>query len=163
MHRAPGSPFPTVPPLLRLHLSPPVQRVAALYEVVVFTASQAKYADPLLDLLDPGGALFSARLFREACVRHGDAFVKDLSLLGRDLAATIICDNSPASYLFHPENALPCGSFIDDPADAELWALAEFLEAIADVEVRALQQYVSRALVAHGRCGAGRGKCCGAR
>ena len=29
-----------------------MEEVAALYEIVVFTASLAKYADPLLDLLD---------------------------------------------------------------------------------------------------------------
>ncbi len=38
--------------------------VAAQYEVVVFTASLAKYANPLLDLLDPTGTLIHARLFR---------------------------------------------------------------------------------------------------
>ena len=113
-----------------------MQRVSALYEVVVFTASQPAYADPLLDLMDPTGTRFSARLFRDACWRAGAGFyVKDLSLLGRPLASTIICDNSPPSYLLHPENALPCGTFIDDPNDTELWALAEFLEAIADVDV----------------------------
>jgi NLI interacting factor-like phosphatase len=48
-------------------------------------------------------------------------YVKDLSLLNRDLSQTIIVDNSPMSYIFHPENAIDCGSFIDDLADIELW------------------------------------------
>ena len=47
--------------------------------------------------------------------------MKDLSLLNRDLSQTIIVDNSPMSYIFHPENAIDCGSFIDDLADIELW------------------------------------------
>jgi TFIIF-interacting CTD phosphatase-like protein len=47
--------------------------------------------------------------------------VKDLSLLNRDLSQTIIVDNSPMSYIFHPENAIDCGSFIDDLGDIELW------------------------------------------
>jgi TFIIF-interacting CTD phosphatase-like protein len=48
-------------------------------------------------------------------------YVKDLSLLNRDLSQTIIVDNSPMSYIFHPENAIDCGSFIDDLGDIELW------------------------------------------
>lgn len=57
------------------------------------------------DLLDKWGA-FRSRLFREACVFHKGNYVKDLSRLGRDLNKVIILDNSPASYIFHPENAV---------------------------------------------------------
>lgn len=121
-----------------------LRRTGELYEVVVFTASLAKYADPLLDLLDVHNVI-RARLFREACVYHENAFVKDLSLLGRDPNITIIVDNSPASYLFQPENALPCESFIDDMNDRELYSLLQFLEDIARVaDVReALFQWVN--------------------
>lgn len=43
--------------------------------------------------------------------------LQDLQCLGRDLAQTIIVDNSPHSYIFQPENALPIGTFIDDMQD----------------------------------------------
>jgi TFIIF-interacting CTD phosphatase-like protein len=57
--------------------------------------------------------------------------------LSRELGQTIIVDNSPMSYIFHPQNAIDCGSFIDDPADIEMWQLADFLVAIRDcVDVR---------------------------
>ncbi len=91
-------------------------RMGKLYEVVIFTASLCKYADPLLDLLDPENVM-RARLFREACVFHEGNFVKDLSLIGRDPRATIIVDNSPASFLFQPENAILCDTFIDNKED----------------------------------------------
>jgi RNA polymerase II subunit A small phosphatase-like protein len=94
---------------------------------VLLQASLAKYADPLLDLLDTANVI-RARLYREACVFHEGNFVKDLSLLGRDARTTIIVDNSPASYLFQPENALACDTFIDDAADRELFVLMDFLE-----------------------------------
>ncbi len=44
---------------------------------------------------------------------------QDLLCLGRPLADSIIVDNSPHSYVFQPENALPIGTFIDDPNDRE--------------------------------------------
>lgn len=71
-----------------------------------FTTTPAfQYADPVADLLDRWG-VFRARLFRESCVFHRGNYVKDLSRLGRELSKVIIVDNSPASYIFHPENAV---------------------------------------------------------
>ena len=45
---------------------------------------------------------------------------QDLSRLGRELRRCIIIDNSPASYIFQPENALPISSWLDNPNDLEL-------------------------------------------
>ena len=64
-----------------------------------------QYADPVADLLDKWD-VFRSRLFRESCVFHKGNYVKDLSKLGRELHQIIIIDNSPASYIFHPENAV---------------------------------------------------------
>lgn len=107
--------------------------MAKHYEIVIYTASLNKYADPLLDLLDPQKVIRS-RLFRESCVFYEGNYVKDLSLLDRDLSQAIIIDNSPSSYSFHPENAIDCSSFIDDPRDRELNQIAAFLKGVKDVE-----------------------------
>lgn len=53
-----------------------LKQVAKSFEVVIFTASLAKYADPLLDILDPE-RLISARLFRESCVQHYGNYVSE--------------------------------------------------------------------------------------
>jgi Dullard-like phosphatase family protein len=103
------------------------------FEVVVFTASLAKYADPVLDLLDKDKTV-GARLFREACSNHKGNYVKDLGRLGRDIRHVIIVDNSPASYLFHPENAVPIDSWFDDENDTELLDLIPFLEDMTKVD-----------------------------
>lgn len=72
-----------------------------------------QYADPVSDLLDKWGA-FRSRLFRESCVFHKGNYVKDLSRLGRDLNKVIIIDNSPASYIFHPDNAVRSSDFCEE-------------------------------------------------
>lgn len=111
-------------------------RVSEHYEIVIYTASLGKYADPLLDQLDPCN-LVEKRLFREDCVYHDGHYVKDLSLLNRDVDTVIIVDNSPMSYIFHPENAIDCSSFIDSKADKELWQIGDFLvEHSSVVDVR---------------------------
>lgn len=110
-----------------------LKSMAERFELVVFTASLAKYADPVLDLLDKDKVV-GARLFREACSNHKGNYVKDLSRLGRDIRHTIIIDNSPASYMFHPENAVPIDSWFDDENDTELLDLIPFLEDMTKVD-----------------------------
>ena len=109
-----------------------MRKMGEIYEVVVFTASLSKYADPVLDMLDIHHVV-KHRLFRESCYNHKGNYVKDLSQLGRPIADTIIIDNSPASYVFHPNNAVPVSSWFNDPHDTELTDLAAFLTDIANV------------------------------
>ena len=106
---------------------------AKLYEIVIFTASLSKYADPLLDQLDTT-RVTAVRLFREACVHYCGNYVKDLSRLGRDMRNVIIVDNSPHSYAFHPYNAVAIDSWFDDENDLQLEELHGFLVGLASIE-----------------------------
>lgn len=81
-----------------------------------------QYADPVADLLDKWGA-FRARLFRESCVFHRGNYVKDLSRLGRDLRRVLILDNSPASYVFHPDNAVSTGDPVAETGPGHMWGV----------------------------------------
>ncbi|XP_019945130.2 uncharacterized protein [Paralichthys olivaceus] len=119
--------------LKRPHVDEFLKRMGELFECVLFTASLAKYADPVSDLLDKWGA-FRSRLFRESCVFHKGNYVKDLSRLGRDLNKVIIIDNSPASYVFHPDNAVPVVSWFDDMSDTELLDLLPFFERLSTMD-----------------------------
>ena len=74
-------------------------------------------------------SVFAHRLFRESCVYDRGNYVKDLSKLGRELNRTIIIDNSPASYLFQPQNAIPCSSWFDDKNDTLLKGIRLFSNA----------------------------------
>lgn len=129
-----------------------MKRVGELYEVVVFTASVSKYGDPLLDQLDIHHVVHH-RLFRESCYNHQGNYVKasyailfdrffwltfcqDLSQVGRDLRETIIIDNSPTSYIFHPQHAVPISSWFSDAHDNELLDLIPVLEDLAGSQVR---------------------------
>jgi RNA polymerase II subunit A small phosphatase-like protein len=110
-----------------------LKKMGELYEIVVFTASLSKYADPVLDKLDIHRVV-SHRLFRESCYNHKGNYVKDLSQLGRPMTDTIILDNSPASYIFHPNNAVPVSSWFNDPHDTELTDLCPFLADLRTVD-----------------------------
>ncbi|CAA90489.1 NLI interacting factor family phosphatase [Schizosaccharomyces pombe] len=109
-----------------------LKKMGDMFEIVVFTASLAKYADPVLDMLDHSHVI-RHRLFREACCNYEGNFVKDLSQLGRNLEDSIIIDNSPSSYIFHPSHAVPISSWFNDMHDMELIDLIPFLEHLARV------------------------------
>ncbi|RPB04431.1 NIF-domain-containing protein [Choiromyces venosus 120613-1] len=112
-----------------------MRRVGELYEIVVFTASVSKYGDPLLDQLDIHHVVHH-RLFRDSCFNNQGNYVKDLSQLGRDLKDTIIIDNSPTSYIFHPQHAVPISSWFSDAHDNELLDLIPVLEDLSTQDVR---------------------------
>lgn len=54
-----------------------LKKMGKLYEIIIFTASVSKYADPLLDIIDKNHNC-SHRLFREHCSMVGITYIKDL-------------------------------------------------------------------------------------
>lgn len=54
-----------------------LRAMGEVYEIVIFTASLSKYADPVLDQLDIHKVVKSgARLFRESCYNNKGNYVK---------------------------------------------------------------------------------------
>ncbi|KAK3327099.1 HAD-like domain-containing protein [Cercophora scortea] len=123
----------------RPHCDEFLRRISKWFNLVIFTASVQEYADPVIDFLESDRKYFSARYYRQHCTfRHG-AFIKDLSSVEPDLSKVMILDNSPLSYMFHQDNAIPIQGWISDPTDGDLMYLIPFLEGLQYVsDVRAL-------------------------
>lgn len=111
-----------------------LKEMSKYYELVIFTASLSKYANPLMDILDPE-RFCTSRLFREHCnyVFAERIYVKDMSQLGRPIEDVILIDNSPNSYRPQPENAVPILSWYDDQTDRELYKLTPLLRNLSRV------------------------------
>jgi len=67
----------------------------------------------------------NAHIDASLCLPFAFRAGQDLSRLGRELRSCLIIDNSPASYIFQPEYALPISSWLDNPNDQELLDLIQ--------------------------------------
>ena len=130
--------------MVRPHVEEFLQRMSKRFELVIFTASISKYANPLLNIVDKMGYV-PFRLFREHCTLINTAFVKDLNLLGRDAKDIIILDNNPTAYSLNHYNGFPIKSWFDDKNDDELLKICpilEFLSYVPDV-----REYIKKIVV----------------
>ena len=130
--------------MVRPGVSEFLKTMGKIYEIVIFTASVSKYADPLLDIIDKEKNC-KFRLFREHCTPINTCYVKEIKKLGRELKNVIIVDNSPMSYALNPENGIPINTWFDDKSDRELYnisSILEFLSFVPDV-----RNYISQFIV----------------
>ncbi|KAJ1966278.1 Nuclear envelope morphology protein 1 [Dipsacomyces acuminosporus] len=115
----------------RPHVDYFLRKVSEWYKVVIFTASLAEYADPVIDLLDSQKKYISARYFRESCIPHDTSYAKDLAAIDQDLSQIVLIDNSPLSYFINPTNGIPIQPWVNsDPKDEALLDLLPLLDAL---------------------------------
>ncbi|KAJ5587865.1 uncharacterized protein N7459_003630 [Penicillium hispanicum] len=134
----PGGPQTTLGPqhpiLYYVHKRPHcddfLRKICKWYKLVIFTASVQEYADPVIDWLEQERKYFQARYYRQHCTLRNGAYIKDLSSVEPDLSKVMILDNSPMSYIFHEDNAIPIEGWINDPTDNGLLHLIPLLEAL---------------------------------
>eukprot|EP00760_Papus_ankaliazontas_P035672 PhM_4_TR796/c0_g1_i1/m.86613 len=102
-------------------------------ELVLWTAGEEGHAMRMLRLLDPSHDIFDHVVFRHERWCSGPRGRKDLSLLGRDLATTLIVENTPDCVRGHEGNAILVSDFYGHdlcPDDAVLDHLTTALRQV---------------------------------
>ncbi|KAM9848519.1 CTD small phosphatase-like protein 3 [Aulostomus maculatus] len=120
--------------VLRPHVKEFLQSMAKVYELFVYTCAKKEYAEKILDVLDPQRKLFRHRLYQDDCACVLGHYIKDLSVLGRDLAKTVVLDNAPHTYPYHLMNTIPIKSWSGESEDRELHRLVPYMEKLSAAE-----------------------------
>ena len=102
-------------------------------DIILNVESIAKYALPLLDILDNEKNI-KYRLTREHCTFLNGIYIKELKKLNRNLKDLVIVDNSPLAYAFDSDNGLPIKGWYDDKEDKELDKIFPVLEFLANTK-----------------------------
>ena len=104
--------------------------LSGLADIIIFTAGMKSYADPVLSLLDPNKEFIKARFYRESCISHPTGFVKDLTVLKKDLRDVLLIDNLAISFSNQKENGILISSWYGDKSDNELLLLLKYLRRV---------------------------------
>nr|XP_046247592.1 CTD small phosphatase-like protein 3 [Scatophagus argus] len=120
--------------ILRPHVKEFLQSMSKVYELFVYTCAKKDYAEKILNVLDPQRKLFRHRLYQDDCACVLGHYIKDLSILGRDLAKTVVLDNAPHTYPYHLMNTIPIKSWTGESMDRELQKLIPSMEKLSAAE-----------------------------
>lgn len=97
-----------------------IKNISRYFDVIIFTAGNQCYADPILDYLDPFNCI-KHRLYRESCTCiNNQLFVKDLRVLGRKMQNIVLVDNAPHSYMMQLSNGIPILNYLKGKQDDQL-------------------------------------------
>lgn len=99
------------------------------FDLVIYTASCADYADPILDYLEKSKKYFKKRFYREHCICYRNLYLKDLSIFNKPLNQTLIVDNCIFSFAYYLSNGVLITSFYNDVEDLDLLSLIEFFKS----------------------------------
>ena len=121
---------------LRRGLKAFLDEMASLFEVVIYTAATASYAEAILDHIDADRQIFSHVLSREHCMRDDKTTVplKDLSKVGgRSLSNMILLDDTNEQIELNEDNAIQISTFGDEMGeDSELEGFALLAKEISE-------------------------------
>ncbi|KRX06617.1 HAD-like domain [Pseudocohnilembus persalinus] len=117
--------------LVRPYAEQFLYEMSLYYEIVIFTAALQEYADFILDIIDTQKVI-SHRLYRQHCSfqQSTKSFVKDLSLLGRNIEKVIIVDNLAENFSVQSQNGVLIQSWYGEPNDRALFQLQPLLQKI---------------------------------
>ena len=84
------------------------------YEIISFTKLSKEYSDLIIREIEGNQKLFDYNLYRDHCSLIGREFVKDISIIGRNIEKIIIVDDVEENFRFHVNNGIIIKPFKDD-------------------------------------------------
>ena len=130
-----------------------LEEMSKIFEIIIFTAAmkdvrlfcyKLKYADKIINLIDPNNKLIQHRLYRQHTSVTNVGFVKDLSKIGRDLNRLIMIDNIPENFRLQSNNGLWIKTWTEDMKDTQLKELSRILSTLISFKPSDVRLYIKR-------------------
>ncbi|KAJ6657638.1 hypothetical protein lerEdw1_002355 [Lerista edwardsae] len=123
---------------LRPHVEEFLESLAKIYEVFIFTAAKQEYADKILECLGPLRKLIRHQLYQEDCLCHQGSYIKDLSVLERDLDRVVAVATGLEAFPYQPTNVILIPRWLGDPQDQELLHLIPVLTRLSQASQKSV-------------------------
>ena len=91
-----------------------LNKMKPLYELVLFSFGTKEYVDYIFNIIEKKEKIFEYVLYRQHATYEKGDYVKNLSLLGRDLKKIIIIDDIPHVFKLQKNNGICIKSFYGD-------------------------------------------------
>jgi hypothetical protein len=106
--------------------------IGKYYEIIIYSNEKEKFIKPFITEIDNENKYFSHCLFGE-CVQYVNGeYVKDISLIGREIKTCVIVDCYQSSFKNQSENGILVKRYVGDSnSDKTLYYLEELLCRIA--------------------------------
>ena len=109
-----------------------LRKMRLLYELVLFSFGTCEYVDNIVNIIEKKEKFFEHILYRNHATFSNNAYIKNLSLLGRDLKTILIVDDIPTVFTIHKSNGICIKPFNGDVVSDRntLKILGEILQKI---------------------------------
>ncbi|KRX08928.1 HAD-like domain [Pseudocohnilembus persalinus] len=119
----------------RQHLQEFLQELSKYYNIIIYTAQEQEYADPIINIIDPK-KIIKKRYYRDNCTKHPNGFIKDLQLVCPDMSKVVMIDTSKFSTQLNEDNTLIIPPYYGNDDDEEFVILETFKEILQSFVVK---------------------------
>lgn len=91
-----------------------LHKMKQIYELVLFSFGTSDYVNYIVNIIEKKEKFFEYILFRQHATFIDNIYIKNLSLLGRDLKNIIIVDDLPQVFKLHKDNGIVIKPFFGD-------------------------------------------------
>ena len=103
--------------------------IKPFYEIISFSIETKDFCDSIINMIEQDKKYFEYNFYKEHCVLYNNNFVKDISLIGRDISKIIIVDNDEKCFGLNKENGIKIKTFNEENSnDNKLFELKKILK-----------------------------------
>ena len=115
--------------ILRNGLFSFLSSIKPFYEIISFSTETKDFCDSIINMIEQDKKYFEYNFYKEHCVLYNNNFVKDISLIGRDISKIIIVDNDEKCFGLNKENGIKIKTFNEENSnDNKLFELKKILK-----------------------------------